>query len=311
MATPDWAALFAANPGRNYLDIVADYTAPVLNNAFANQMAIMGQTPNQTQVQNNPTPAWEQNFPGITTAGAERPMGQGNPNGQSNVTVRNGNIYNSAGQVIGAADSFGMQPPSWYNTPPAWMTQPQQQSPTQNPYLPQITEAMQQQNQFALQNGLNAIRSNSVGVGGLGGSRQGVAEGVATGLAAQGLAGNLANLYGQSWNADQNRSLQRYGIDSNAALGWGGLDNQRYGMDQSFYTAQRGQDLQSMGLGAQLWQAGMNAPWTPIQNANGVYGNYTGFGNSTTTGQQGGGWQGALGGALTGASLGKSFGWWG
>lgn len=39
---------------------------PVGNAAFANQMKIMGMTPNATQVLNNPTPAWEQHFPGIT-----------------------------------------------------------------------------------------------------------------------------------------------------------------------------------------------------------------------------------------------------
>ena len=46
-----------------------------------------------------------------------------------------------------------------------------------------------------------------------------------------------------------------------------------------------------------------------MNSANNIYGNYTGFGNTTNSSQSGGGWQGGLGGALTGAVLGKQMGW--
>jgi hypothetical protein len=161
-----------------------------------------------------------------------------------------------------------------------------------NPYLEGVSDDIQRRSQFALGQAFNGIKSNAIGVGGLGGSRQGVAEGIATGMANDSLTGNLANLWGNSWNSDQNREIQRYG------------------MDQNFYTAQRGQDQTGAALGGTLYGLGSQAPWTGINNANGVYGNYTGFGNNTTSQQSGGGWQGAIGGAIAGAQMGRNAGWW-
>ena len=66
-----------------------------------------------------------------------------------------------------------------------------------------------------------------------------------------------------------------------------------------------------MQLGASLWNMGLNAPWQPIQNATGTFAPFTGNGTTTTNINAGGGWQGAVGGALAGASLGKQMNWWG
>jgi len=164
-------------------------------------------------------------------------------------------------------------------------------APTNNPNMQGQIDYLRQQSDFALGQNLNSIRSNSVGNGGLGGSRQGVAQGVATGLANQGYTGNVANMLSTDWQNQQNRNLTQYG------------------MDQNFYTAQRGQDQSGAALGANLVGLGTQLPWTGINGANSTYGQYTGFGNTTNTSQSGGGMQGLLGGALGGAQMAKAWGW--
>jgi hypothetical protein len=143
-----------------------------------------------------------------------------------------------------------------------------------NPYLKGIADDLQKRTSDMLgQNNLD-IRGRTIATGGLGGSRQGVAEGVAAGRAADFLQGNLANLYGQAYNQDMNRVLQQ------------------------------------QTLGAGMLGQGLNASWAPARNAADVYAPFTGFGTTTNNAQSGGGWQGMLGGALTGASMGRSLGWW-
>lgn len=190
----------------------------------------------------------------------------------------------------------------------------------QNPYLPAMADDIGRRSNQALGGALQGIQGNAIGVGGLGGSRQGVAQGVAIGNAQDTLQGNLANLYGTDYNNGQNRNVQMHGIDTNAAL-----TNQ--GQMQNFYTANRGQDLQQLGLGAQLFGQGnagymgqgqgayglgttqQNAPWNVQNNASQVYSPYTGYGSTqTTSGNQGGGMNGMVGGALAGAQIGKNLG---
>jgi hypothetical protein len=136
-------------------------------------------------------------------------------------------------------------------------------------------------------NVLPSIRSNAVAMGGVGGSRQGIAEGIAMGDAAKGFANAANSALLQARDSDLNRSLQAYGIDSNQALGFlnsdrnfalgqgnlalgnrqadqsfalglGGLNNQRYATDVgantalgtaniAAETARRGQDIGLQG----------------------------------------------------------------
>lgn len=168
------------------------------------------------------------------------------------------------------------------------------QNPTtaQNPYLSSLADDMQRRTQELLaQNNLD-IQGQFAGGPGLGGSRQGIAQGVAAGKAADYLSGNLASLYGNAWNSDANRALQKYG------------------QDQGFYTSQRGQDLTGAGIGGGLLSDGLNAQWSPMLNASRTFSPFTGFGNTTNSSESGGGWQGALGGALSGAAMGRQMGWW-
>lgn len=161
-----------------------------------------------------------------------------------------------------------------------------------NPNLGGMADDIGRRSKFQLGQAFNGIRSNSIGVGGLGGSRQGVAEGVATGMANDAYQGNLANLYGTSWNADQNRNLQELG------------------MNQNFYTQQRGQDQTGAALGADLVTKGIQNQWLPLQQANSIYGTYTGNGTTTQSQNTGGGVSGLFGGVLGAAQLGKNAGWW-
>jgi hypothetical protein len=161
-----------------------------------------------------------------------------------------------------------------------------------NPYQGAQADALAAQQQQFLDRNFAGIRSNSVGVGGLGGSRQGVAQGEAIGSAATGLAGATANLYGANWNQDQNRDLTRYG------------------MDQGFYTANRGLDQSGVALGASLMGQANNGDWSGLNQANGIYSPWSGFGTSTNNSQSGGGAMGALGGGLAGFGFAGQNGWW-
>lgn len=161
-----------------------------------------------------------------------------------------------------------------------------------NPYLNGMADNIENRtNNMLGQNNLN-IQGSSVASGGLGGSRQGVAQGVAAGQAADYMSGNLANMFGTQWNNQQNRNLEQYQGD------------------QNFYTQQRGQDLMGAGVGSGLITQGLNTQWLPLNNAANIYNQFQGNGTTTNTTDSGGGWQGAVGGMLGGASFGHSMGWW-
>ena len=127
-----------------------------------------------------------------------------------------------------------------------------------SPYLQQQIDGLQgQYNQNLTRNLLPAIQSQSVASGGLGGSRQGIAQAQALTDSNTGFANAASNLLGQDYQAQMGRNLQQYQGDQSYALGnkqadnsysigVGGLNNQRYGMDQNFAINQ-GQ----LGLGYQ------------------------------------------------------------
>lgn len=169
-------------------------------------------------------------------------------------------------------------------------------SPAANPYMGGQVDYLRQQSDFALGQNLNGIRSNAVGVGGLGGSRQGVAQGIATGLANQGYLGSVSNMLGSDWTNQQNRDLQNRGLDVQMRgqdIGWQNQTNQ-YG-------------LQRDALDSQLVTNGINQSWAPIINAGNLY-SQLGGGSVTNSTNTGGGLQGLLGGALGGAQLYKAWG---
>jgi hypothetical protein len=180
-----------------------------------------------------------------------------------------------------------------------------------NPYLDRMAQAMTSvANRNFKTQVLPAISSGAMQAGGYGGSRQGVIEANATNDFNQTLNNSLANLYGTDWTNEQNRGVQRYGMDQNYSLGLGGLSNQWDSNRNQFYTQQRGLDQTGAQIGAQMYGNGQNGQWSPITNAQNIYGNYTGFGNNTSSTSQGGGWQGAVGGGMAGAGYANQNRWW-
>ena len=179
-----------------------------------------------------------------------------------------------------------------------------------NPYLDQMGDSLSRRMNKNLDRQFQSIRGNSIGVGGLGGGRQGVAEGLAMEAGNDSLTDAMSRMYMTDYEGTQNRNLQKYGIDTNAALGWGGLANQYDSIRNNFYLGNRSADNQDRLTGATLWGMGDDSEWSPIRNASNSWSPFTGFGNTTQSSSQGGGWQGLLGGALTGAATAKSLGWW-
>jgi hypothetical protein len=180
-----------------------------------------------------------------------------------------------------------------------------------NPYQSSMDAAITKPFTDTLMNDwLPSIQSQAVGAGGLGGSRQGVAQGLALGQSATGLANALAQSHYGQFNQDQNRNLQAYGMNQNYNLGLGGLNLGYQNSRNSFYNAQRGLDQSGAALGENLYNLGQQGQWSPYQNFTGTLSPWSGFGQTTGTTSQGGGTQGLLGGGLSGAALGHMMGWW-
>lgn len=182
------------------------------------------------------------------------------------------------------------------------------------PLDPMVAAMIQQANDNLFDVQLPGIQGAATGAGGLGGTRQGVAQGAAIAGTNKGLASAMANMYLQQYNSDANRSLSRYQGDQNT-------ETSRRGQDYGFYSNERRTDLDSYRLGADLYTAGnagylgqgagltdlgtqqQNAAWDPINRANNVYSTYTGLGPSSTQSSSGGGGMGIFGGALAGYQM--------
>lgn len=201
-----------------------------------------------------------------------------------------------------------------------------------NPYLGVMANSIAaQSNDNMTRNILPAIRGGAIANGGLGGSRQGVVEANALNDQNRNLISSLSGLYGNAFESQQGRDLQRYGMDQSAGLQRYGIDTNAYltgrGQDQNFYTAQRGQDFQGAQLGANLFQQGMDgmarqgqglyqtgmqeqqAGFLPYQQFANLLGPFTGLNqtNTNSTDTSGNVVGGALAGGLTLAQLYRLF----
>lgn len=158
---------------------------------------------------------------------------------------------------------------------------------------------------------LPAIRGNAMAAGTVGGSRQGVAEGLATGEAMSGLAGALANLYGNQFNQDRSYGLQDRGLGLQSdALDFnihrGNLQDMRQGqldslgfMDQMTRWGQQG-----VGVANQTRER----PFTDWQKFVGPASQMAGLGGQQSQTLQGNPYLGALGGYLAGSGWGNKQG---
>lgn len=79
-----------------------------------------------------------------------------------------------------------------------------------NPYLSSQANAITNQaNQNLMNYQLPGVRSGAMAAGGFGGSRQGIAEGLAIGQTNQGITNSLAGLYGNAYAQDQQIQAQK------------------------------------------------------------------------------------------------------
>lgn len=125
----------------------------------------------------------------------------------------------------------------------------------QNPFLDQAIAAMQQSaNQNLQRNQLPAIQNNAVAAGGLGGSRQAIAEGLAISDLNQTLVNQEAGLRSQQFNQDQTNQL-------NALIQQGNiLSGQTAGQQQLLQTGalQQGQNQAEIGGQRELFNEQQN-----------------------------------------------------
>lgn len=174
-----------------------------------------------------------------------------------------------------------------------------------NPYLQQNADAITSQannNLFNYQ--LPQINSNALAAGGYGGSRQGIAQGLAIGQTNLGIGNALAGLYGNAYENDQNRGLQQqslntsqYNAETNRGLGFGQLDQsaQQNAFNNQLNGYNALMNWNNLGLG---WANQQQQ--TPIQNLTALTNIGAGIGNGygqVSTPYQGNPWLGALGGA--------------
>lgn len=155
----------------------------------------------------------------------------------------------------------------------------------QNPFLEQQLAGMRQQvNQNLQRNQLPGVRNNAIAGGGLGGTRQGIAEGVAIGDANQSLINAEGALRSQQVNADQQQQLQALlgqqqilqgqAGSQNALLRAGGIQQQQSQAEIGAEMAQfnegqdlqfaRDQDLLSILLGTPAVQGQLPAQTNPL-----------------------------------------------
>lgn len=203
-----------------------------------------------------------------------------------------------------------------------------------NPYLGDQAAAITRRVTNNLnRNILPGVNQNAIAAGGMGGSRQGIAQGLAVGETNQGLSDSLSTLYGNAYEVDQNRDVQRYGIDTTAGTARYGMDRDydlglgRLGLDttregNNFYLGNRGYDLDALRLGNSIYQDGSDtsagagpavqdggaavdqnlADW--LKTFGGTVDRFTGTNNTRTDQTPGTSAAGSgFGGAITGAQL--------
>jgi len=177
---------------------------------------------------------------------------------------------------------------------------PQGQPGQQNPYMQQMGDNITRQVTNNLQrNILPGIGRGAVAAGGYGGSRQGIAEGLAIGETNNNLSGQLANLYGNQFNTDRNYGLANDAMDLNV-----------YNANQNWMN--QGQQMQLntldkiMGWNQNAYNTATNVQNTPLnyyqQFAN-IGQGLGGMGSQNSQNMQGNPWLGALAGYQFGSQI--------
>ena len=181
-----------------------------------------------------------------------------------------------------------------------------QGNPTQNPYLPAMADDITRRASTQFMQQVNpAINRAAVANGGYGGSRQGIAQGLAMSQGMDNIAGQLSRLYANQFNADRNYGLANDAMDLNvynANMGWmqQGQQNQLNTLDRLLGWNQQ----YGIGNSTNVQNTPLNYWQQFSQAAQGL----GGMGGIGTNYLQGNPYLGALGGAMTAGNLWKSWG---
>ncbi len=191
------------------------------------------------------------------------------------------------------------QPPT---QPPPNPYQPNSRPPgQQNPYMQQMGQDITRQVTNNLQrNILPNIGRGAVAAGGYGGSRQGIAEGLAIGETNNNLAGQLANLYGNQFNTDRNYGLANDALDLNVYNANQQWMNQGQLNQMNLIDRMMGWNQQGINNATTIQQAPLNY-YSQFANIGTQLG---GLGGSQSQNLQGNPWLGALGGYQLGSRIG-------
>lgn len=159
---------------------------------------------------------------------------------------------------------------------------------------------------------LSQIRGEAVQTGGYGGSRQGIAEGVAAGRYLDEVGDTTAQMMSDAYGKGLD-TFSRTMAFAPQAMQAAALPSQQLSA-VGVQNEQLAQDFENYLAAAREWD--INAPWAPLQNAaNIVYGGGSSQSTSKTQGPAKNPLMGAIGGGMAGwaagASMGSSFGPWG
>lgn len=205
----------------------------------------------------------------------EQAMGQMNPYLQSAMPAWNSLL---GGGTFGGQqfDVSGVNPIAT-GTAPAFDTLNSLQNPMGNPYLDQMAgSGLNNLYQQYSQNVMPAIGNSAEMGGGLGGSRQGIAQGLATQGLLDSSSDYLTNLYGGQYQSDMDRALQAADVSLGQQLGGIGAAGQLgMGADQTGLNALgQGQNAVNLGFtGPNLWSQLYGMQWNPYQMFGSILGN--------------------------------------
>jgi hypothetical protein len=179
---------------------------------------------------------------------------------------------------------------------------------SRNPYVADYAAAATRPLQQNLaENIMPQITNDAVSTGGVGSSRQGIAQGLAAGRTQQAIGDTTAKIYGDAYS----KGLDTFGRTLALApqtIQAGAMPAQFAGAAGEF---QRQYEQSLIDAAMQQWAFEQQAPWANLAQYQGaVTGNYGGTTTATSTPNQARGsrWGSALGGALSGFAAGGPWG---
>jgi hypothetical protein len=202
-----------------------------------------------------------------------------------------------------------------FGSMPGYMPMQTQEAFINNPYLQsQLQNVMELQDRNLQQNIFPSIRSGATSAGQYGGSRQGIAEGIAMQNADLNTRSTMAGLLGGAYETAQNRLFDANKTNS---LNYGNqyqfnqslannvqnsnLNRQLQGvqMGQNAYTLGTNAINSGLGIGNQMYQR----PWDIMQQSSSIISPISGQGATQTVSNQGNRLAGMMGGASAGLGL--------